>query len=376
MHQLLLKFKSIHGLPAPVVINQIIGRKKAREKLPSFYSTGGIIYPPQLNIEQSSSEKTALFKSRLLPKGILVVDLTGGFGVDSYFLSLRSAGVHYVEPHADLLHIARHNHQTLKARNITYTATTAETFLTRSSDKPDWIYIDPSRRIEGNRKVIRLRDCEPDVIALQDKIFNIAPGLMIKTSPLLDIQAALADLKFVKQVVVLSVDNECKELLFLAERSFTGKPEIQAVNLLTDREQVFRFFLEHEKTTTVSFGDPGKYLFEPNASILKAGAFKSVAKEFGVTKLHPSTHLYTGSEPVRGFPGRSFHVIDIVKPEPKAVKEYFPGGQANVLVRNYPLSPEALKKKTGLKDGGNLFLIGFTGGSKKFLAVCEMVQQL
>jgi hypothetical protein len=204
-----------------------------------------------------------------------------------------------------------------------------------------------------------------------DDIFRQSDWLIVKTSPLLDIQAAISKILFVKHVFVIAVDNECKEVLYAAQKGFTGTPSVTATNLARGSTDTFDFNFLDERSATIEYGDPAAYLYEPNAAILKAGAFKTVAKRFALKKLHPSTHLYTGDKPVQNFPGRSFRIEAFVKPDPGEVLKFFPDGKANVTTRNYPLTPQALKKKTGLKDGGEKFLIGFSGQRKKFLAVAS-----
>jgi hypothetical protein len=371
--ELVLKYKEIHGVPSAQIADQISGRRKAKDKLPAFYATPNIIYPPGTNLEQSSSETTAIYKTEIVKEEAIplgtIVDLTGGFGIDTYFLSRIFNRVEYIEPNAALLEIARHNHTQLQATNIQYHYKTSEEYI-KELKTTDLIFIDPSRRIKG-QKVFKLSDCEPDVTVLYDEIFRKTDHLLIKTSPLLDIQQGLRELKTVKKVYIVSVANECKELLFLCSNNYTGEPEIEAVNILTNRTDKFSFTLSQERAADVVYNSPMEYIYEPNASLLKAGAFKVVALQHNLFKIHPSTHLYTGSHYIQDFPGRVFKVEALIKSDRKIIQSYFPDGKANVITRNYPLSTEELKKKTGLKDGGLKFLIGFSGKNEKFLAVAE-----
>ncbi|MBA4058591.1 MAG: SAM-dependent methyltransferase, partial [Marivirga sp.] len=211
--ELVLKYNKIHGVPIALIAEQVIGKRKAKEKIPTFYGTDKIVYPPATNMEQCSSETTALFKCSILTEELretsTFADLTGGFGVDSYFFSQVFNRGFYVEPDAGLLEIAQHNHQQLKARGINYVNTTAEKFLSTSDLAFDYIYIDPSRRDKDNKKVSSLGDCEPNVIELVGNIFNKTNLLLIKASPLLDIQHAIKELPWIKKVFVVSSDNEC-----------------------------------------------------------------------------------------------------------------------------------------------------------------------
>ena len=239
VQKLLLKQKYILGVPTEWIAQQLIGRRKARTKLDTWYRTKGIIYPPSLNLEQSSSEAAAKFKSTVFQnisakkkgKG---VDLTGGFGVDTYFLSRQAHHVDYVEPDVDLLEIARHNHRLLGADNISYHQTSAEVFIHSNTQHFDFVYIDPSRR-KGQQKTYRLTDSEPDIVKLHSEILRITTHLLIKTSPLLDHQQGCKELNHAIQATVVAVENECRELLFLLQNNYIGTPSIQAINL--DKEE-------------------------------------------------------------------------------------------------------------------------------------------
>jgi hypothetical protein len=376
---LILANKEIESLPAALVAAQIAGRRKAKDKLPLLYSTSGIVYPPASNLEQSSSEATARFKSDILndlltPAAATGADITGGLGVDTFFFSQVLKEVVYVERDEVLLQIATHNHRILGSINITYYAETAEDFIAESNRSFNFIYIDPSRKTTSGKKIVTLENSEPDIVKLQVQLFEKAPLLLVKASPLLDIQAGIQQLTHVKKVYVVSVNNECKEVLFLCERKFSGVPQIEAVNLSEGRPaETFMFSLDEERSLQSEFSDPLRYLYEPNASILKAGAFKTVGNRFGISKIQVNTHLYTADKLIEEFPGRRFIIEELVKPELSVLKKFFPQGKANVTTRNYPLTAEALKKKSGLKDGGEAFLIGFSGRQKKFLAVAKRV---
>jgi 16S rRNA G966 N2-methylase RsmD len=372
-HALLLKQKTIFEVPISVVADQIVGRRKAKTKIPEFYLTKGIIYPPGINLEQCSSEATAIFKSNLL-NGKTCADLTGGFGVDSFFLSKKFENFHYIEPDNKLYEIVKHNHNTLGALNIQHHLKSAEEFLAETNLHFDCIYIDPSRRAEGNKKVFKLSECEPNIIALQKTIFEKSDQLLIKVSPLLDLQQALKELQFVKKVFVVSVDNECKEVLFLCTKIYEQDPPIETINITHKGNQIFGFKFSEEQKIEIEFSNPMRFLYEPNASILKAGGFKLIALKFNLKKIHPSTHFYTTDNLKDGFPGRVFEIKGEVKPDKKSWNIFFSNGKANITTRNYPLSPEELKKKTGLKDGGEKYLIGFSGIDRKYLVVADRVR--
>lgn len=366
--KLLLKHKEMFGLPFGLIANQISIRRKAENKLPLFYNTPGIVFPPSVNFEQCSSEATATLKTKIIftsleKKFNRAADLTGGLGVDSYFLSKQFSAFDYVEPNVELLNLARHNHSCFGAAAINYHEQTAEEFLS-GVDRPfDLIYLDPSRRDEQKKKVFKLADCTPDVVSLLPKLLTASEYVLIKASPLLDIQMALAELSFVKKIMVVSVANECKELLFLVHRDFRGETFVETYNLsrLGDVLHSFHFSLSEEKSAEPKFGEPQQFLYEPNASILKAGAFRLVGNKFHLQKIHPNTHLYTSTEKIENFPGRVFS-IDEWNFHEKAIQK-----KANVITRNYPLSAEALKKKLKLADGGEKYVIGFSGLKKKYV---------
>lgn len=374
---LVLKHHEVLGLPASLIAQQLTGRRKSKIKLPTWYKTKGVIYPPSINLEQSSSEATAGYKARLArslfhnKNDLVAVDLTGGFGVDSFCFSQVFSSTHYVEPNTDLFEIAQHNHQTLGASSIIHHNTSAEEFI--DSNLPvDIVFLDPSRRDQQSRKVFKLADCSPDISKLQEKIFEKCPFLLVKTSPLLDIQQGLREILHVKKVFVVSVDNECKELLYLAEKGYTGEVAIEAVDLTRDGNvnSAFAFSSEEEKCATVQLGEPLEFLYEPNSAILKSGAFKLISQKFQLAKLAPNTHLYTASKLVNDFPGRIFR-IEVLNPDSKQLNQLLPNHQVNVMTRNYPLKAEELKKKLKLLDGGDKFLIGFSTKQKKHLALCS-----
>jgi len=377
VRNLVLKQPEFQGVSMALIADQINGRRKAKDKLPAFYQRSDILYPPSINMEQCSSQRTAEFKIKLVaaqevPLG-RAADLTGGFGVDSWSLSRAFAFVDVVEQDENILSIARHNHHTLGATNLTYHVTDATTFLTSAQPIYDFIFVDPSRRTSGDKKVFKLSDCSPDVVSLQDLLFQRCTHLLVKTSPLLDLDAGLRELKFVRSIIVVSVEDECKEVLFFSQKGFSGDPEIVTVNLKAVID-TFSFYGAEEKNAIISWSEPLTYLYEPNASILKAGAFKITASRFGLLKIQPNTHLYTSAQLVSDFPGRIYKVQAFVKNDPKTILPYFPDGRGNVAVRNYPLRADELKKKSGLQDGGQKYLLGFSGSHKKYLAVADRLK--
>jgi len=378
---LVLKQKEVEGIPAPIIATQLLGRRKAKTKLPTWYKTKGIIYPPSVNLEQSSSEATALFKSAIvnsvISKKELAADLTGGFGVDTLFLSTLFKSIHYVEPDTALQEIARHNHRQLKASNILHHCSEAEEFINLTPLQFDLVYIDPSRRDEQSRKIFKLRDCIPDITRLQSTLLDKSQFLLLKASPLLDIQQGLREISQVKEVYVVSVNNACKELLFLADKYDAHETQVTAVDLFENGEvrSSFTFTVREERDALVKFGDPDHYLYEPNASILKSGAFKLIAENFRLKKLAPNTHLYTSSTQVADFPGRTFKV-EFLDPDAKQLIALLPDRKVNVVSKNYPLTPDQIKIKYRLQDGGKKFLLAFSSSKKKHLALCARITSI
>lgn len=374
--ELVLKQKRILNVPASWVAEQISARKKSRKKIPLWYNTHGIVYPPSINLEQSSSEATASFKAGVIEKYIpeainsIGIDLTGGFGVDTFYMSRKCRKFIYVEPNNDLVDIARNNHYVLNAKNIEHDVSTAEDFFQKEELQPDLVFIDPSRRNEARQKVYRLADCAPDITSLQHMIFTKSKFILVKTSPLLDIRQAMRELLYVRRVFVISVENECREMLFLLERNYSDEPIIEAVEL-DEKGRIlstFSFSESEEKNKPVLFGEPKAYIYEPHPSILKAGAFKSIASHFPVEKLSINTHLYTSSDLINDFPGRIFRVEQSEVNE-KTLPNLLPDKKVNITTRNYPLSPEEIKKKYKLQDGGEKYLIGFSSERKKHLVL-------
>lgn len=371
VQKLLLRYKTILDVPAAAVAQQILARRKAKEKLPSWYRQAGIVYPPAVNLEQCSSESTARFKQGLVHDGH-GADITGGFGVDTFHLSKVCTLMEYVEHDKSLAAITEHNLTLLGAGKVSYHRGSSEEFLHRQKDDLDLVYVDPSRR-KQNKKVISLRSSEPDVIATQEFMLKKSRRVLIKASPMQDLTQAYRDLGDVEQFIVLSVENECRELLIERRRSVTGAPTIHAVNLEKDgQETSFAFGWDEEKNAKSKYSQPLHYLYEPNAAVLKAGAFKLVGERIGVYKLAPDTHLYTSDEMVAEFPGRIFRVIELVSID-KKLKGRFKEGYANVLVRNFPMSVEEIKRKTGISEGGQEYLV-CTRTEKPLALVAERIR--
>lgn len=349
---------------------QIEGLQKAAIKLPSWTTTQDIVYPIRLSMEQCSSERTGQYKASLV-HGNCVADLTGGFGVDTFYLSRAFNKAFYIEQQEDLAQIAEHNFNSLQQKNISVLTGNSNELLKSISEPIDLIYLDPARRKDA-QKVFKLSDCEPDITALQDFYFSISPRILIKTSPMLDIAEALRQLKHVQEIHIVSVDNECKEVLYLLDHSFSDEAVYICIHDHKRTLQSFSFKASSENVFKANVSMPLTYLYEPNPSILKAGGFNSIAAAYQVSKLHASSHLYTSETYIKEFPGRIFKINHRLGYNKKEVQSCIPSGKANIQTRNFPDSVETIRKKTGLKDGGNIFIFATTlQDSSKTLLVCE-----
>ena len=349
---------------------QVEAKKKAQIKLPTWFQTPNIYYPHKLNIEQTSSEVTARYKSKLV-SGKSLIDLTGGFGVDSYYFSKQISKITHCEIDLKLSDIARYNFQLLKTDNIVIINTDGISYLQTQAQNFDWIFIDPSRRSDVKGKVFLLEDCEPNIPETLELLLNYSNNILIKASPMLDITSAINELNFVKEVHVLAVHNEVKELLFVLEKYYAGTIVIKTVNHKKDSEECFES--EYKSETIANFSFPQLYLYEPNAAILKAGFFNEVSHQLEVNKLHINSHLYTSNDFIE-FPGRRFKVIRTLSYSLKELKKQIPTSKANITVRNFPETVAKIRKKTKLKEGGDHYLFFTTDcNNKHVILICEKI---
>ncbi|RWX01477.1 THUMP-like domain-containing protein [Flavobacterium cerinum] len=349
------------------ILNQIAAREKAKDKLPTWYTTENILYPSRVSVEQTSSETAAQYKARLI-SGKSLIDLTGGFGIDDYYFSKKVNEVKHCELNFELSAIATHNFKTLGTDNIECLPGDSLDVLNLLNKKWDWLYIDPSRRSDAKGKVFMLQDCLPNVPDLLDTYFKYTHNILIKTAPLLDISAGLNELHSVSSIHIVAINNEVKELLWLLEKGFKGTPLLTAVNLTKDKEDTFT--ASYEPADEAPYSLPKKYLYEPNSAIMKSGAFDAVARHYKVTKLHKHTQLYTSDEYI-DFPGRRFTINEIQPYQKPEMKQYAEGKKMNITVRNFPLSVEDIRKKWKIKDGGDSYTF-FTTNAKneKIVLIC------
>lgn len=368
---LMLKAGSYPLIPMREVVEQIQSKRRAKNKLPEWFAAPGIIYPPTLSLEQCSSQITAAYKASLV-RGKGMIDLTGGMGIDTYYLSKSFEQAHYVERQENLQELARHNFDCLRTQSIETHHGQAENFLEQFDSVIDLIYLDPARRGAQNSKVVRFEDCEPNVIELLPLFKEKAKSILIKASPMLDIKGAINDLGLVTAVHVVADRNEVKELLFLIDEKASSNPEIHAINFKAEGNEQFSFDYEREVDVLPQFGTVSDYIYEPNAAILKAGAFKSVADAFpSLVKLHPNTHLYTADSLLPDFPGRSFKVMNSLQMNKKQLRKKLPEMKANISVRNFPMTVEQIRRKTSLKEGGENYIVATQDTNGPMMLLCN-----
>ncbi|MFD2935091.1 THUMP-like domain-containing protein [Spirosoma flavum] len=363
-------------LDSKKLVAQIAARQKAREKLPIWYANDALLFPPALSVEQASSEQTARYKASLV-SGDRLHDLTGGMGVDTWAFAQQVGQVVYIERDAELAQLAAHNLPLLGATNVAV-RTGDGLAMINSMEEPgeiaDWIYLDPHRRDSQGGKVVRLEDCEPDILQpdILARLLSKGNRILLKASPLLDIDSTVRQLMgAVESVHIVAVQGEVKEILFTIGNQLVAKDSVRfnAVNLIANETIKLSFHWAEERTADVTFGSPHTYIYEPNAAVLKAGAFRLVAARFGLAKLAPNSHLYTSNEVRRDFPGRIFTLQQVIKPDAKTLKMAVPDLKANLTVRNFPQTVAELRKKLSLREGGSVYILATTllNGDKRLL---------
>ena len=344
----------------PMALQQIAGRQTAMKKLPSWAAVDGVLYPPHLNMEQCSSEQTARYKAQLAGSGDTYVDLTGGLGVDFYWMSQHFKQRYYIEQNAELCTLAEYNFHTLDL-TCSVCCCTAATYL---PDIPhaDVIFLDPARRNEHGGRTYDIRDCTPNILELLPLLMEKADKVILKLSPMFDWRKAVDDLHHVTEVHIVSVDNECKELLLVVE-SVVRPLRLVCVN----NDQRFEVPSTISQQPSASTPQPSaitpqpSYLYEPNASIMKAGCFTALLQHYPVEQISANSHLFQSSVEIEDFPGRRFQICAISSTNKQSLKEALAGiERANITVRNFPMSVEQLRKKLHLKDGGDTYIFATT----------------
>ncbi|RPD93037.1 class I SAM-dependent methyltransferase [Aureibaculum marinum] len=363
--KLIFKGSPFTNISIQELATQIESKKKAQHKLPTWFKTENIYYPNKLNIEQTSSEITAQYKANLI-KGNSLIDLTGGFGVDICAFANVFKQVVHCEINQKLSEIAKHNFETFGIKNINIITADGITYLNETQQQFDWIYIDPSRRNDVKGKVFLLEDCEPNVPKDLDTLFKNSSQIMLKVSPMLDITSAISELNFVKEVHVIAIKNEVKELLFLLEKDYKNEIEIKTINIKNNSVERFNA-IKYKNNGNAKLAPPLNYVYEPNSAILKAGLFNEVSHQLNIDKLNINSHLYTTKELIE-FPGRCFKIKNIIPYNLKLLKKDLNLKQANITTRNFPETVAQIRKKTKLKEGGNHYLF-FTKNHKDQLIV-------
>ena len=361
VRSLALQAKKYPKVDMAMAVVQIAGRQIAEAKVPTWYRTEGLLYPKHLSMEQCSSEATAIYKAGLV-EGETFADLTGGFGIDCSFLSRKFKKADYVERQAELCELAKHNFPLL-GLNIDVHNEDGVEYLKRMQPV-DCLFLDPARRDGHGGKTVAISDCEPDVSALEELLVEKARKVVVKLSPMLDLSLALKDLKHVCEVHIVSTDNECKELLLILQKETAStEVSIHCINSLGALNgyriyQEYAFTQEQERTSDCPLThEVEAYLYEPNASIMKAGAYRSLTQAYPVKKLHPSSHLYVSPHFIEDFPGRKFQVEAVSGFGKKELKTFLQGMEkANLTIRNFPSSVAELRKRLKLIEGGDDYL--------------------
>ena len=382
---------ALRGTKAPDVdltfaLDQIAGRQTARKKLPSWAAVEGVVYPPHLSMEQCSSEQTARYKAEMAGRGQRMVDLTGGFGVDFSFIAQGFSEAVYVERQPQLCDIARQNFEVLGLRQAKVVCADSEDYL-RQMEPVDLIYIDPARRDTHGGRTYGISDCTPDVIALKPLLIEKADRVIIKLSPMLDWRKAVEDLgeQYVSEVHIVSVGNECKELLLrthprplpIGRGVDTQLSQLACVNIFPDNHiQTFHSSIHFRSNYSPPHREGpgvGLFLYEPNASIMKAGCFAELSQHFGIAPIAMNSHLFVSADMVDDFPGRTFQIDDVTSLNKRELKEKIGGlTQANITVRNFPLSVAELRKRLKLSEGGSTYIFATTlANGEKVLLICH-----
>ena len=372
IRQLALKGCRDKDVDLDAAIRQIAGRQTARRKLPSWAALDGILYPPHLNMEQCSSEQTARYKARICsshPSPKTLVDLTGGFGVDFAFMSEAFDEATYVERNSELFAISSANMKILAPKAKCLNEDGLE--VLHRLDHVSMIFMDPARRDHHGARTYGISDCTPNVLEIKDELLQKADVVMLKLSPMLDWHKAISDLgeQYIKEVHLVSVQNECKELLIVMQQQPAEPPTVYCVN----DDSVFSYHPSSISSNHISHHSSLIYLYEPNASIMKAGCFAEIEQAFEVSQLAPNSHLLASDQAIADFPGRKFRVTAVTSMNKQELKQALKDiRQANIAIRNFPMSVADLRKRLKLSEGGNdyIFATTLTEG-KKVLIICQ-----
>lgn len=372
--KLVLQQKRYPDIDLSLVAQQLEGQRQAMQKWPALACCEQYFFPPKLNREQSSSQATAEYKAQLFSRlgASSFADLTGGMGIDTYFIGRQAARVDYFELNPDLFPITQHNLAALGQHQIACHNTDSIHHLADHDTTYDLILIDPARRNSMGGRVVAFEDCTPNLLDNLTLLRSRCRHLMVKASPMIDIHQAAQQLGLVEEIHIISVNGECKEVLFLVSGGETIKTvETHCVNLQS-ADPAITFTTTQESAALPCFATcMGQYLYEPNASIMKGGCFNLLGNQLALAQLARNTHLYTSDALVDPFPGRRFRILQEVSLNAKEVKKILPEGKVHVATRNYPMAAADLQKKLKIKEGGHLFIIAATLGTKPLGWLCE-----
>ncbi len=365
--RLLLSAARYPSIDMPAAVQQIEGLRTAREKWPGLLACEEFFYPPRLNREQSSSEATARYKASIISSDdcqlSTIADLTGGMGVDTLAFAKVAQHVDYVERDPQLCAIMEHNLRALRIDNVSVHCADSMEWLT-AAGRYDLLFVDPARRAASGRKVAAFEDCMPNILEHAEMLRMHCRLLMVKASPMIDIDLGCRQLGNVNEVHVVGVKGECKEVLFVCGEP-QGEPRITCEEVSFTRSEEAATEARYVKTM-------GRYLYEPDAMLMKGGPFKIIAVRYGIEQLGHNTHLYTSEKRLDGFPGRVFEVLQELKLSRKEVAAVIPDGKAHVVTRNYPVEAAALQRQLGLREGGDVFVVATSVGDRKCGFLCKM----
>ncbi len=366
----LLKGSPFEDISIQELTQQLEGKRKAKHKLPLWYQTDGILFPPKIHLEQTSSEVTAAYKASLMRNKTLA-DLTGGLGIDTYYFSKKIAQVTHIEMDMPLSAFAKANFERLNATSIKCIVGNAIDYIKSSEIVFDTLYADPGRRSDAKGKVFMLKDCLPNIPEHLDMLLSKCKILWVKTAPILDITAGLKELRHVTEIHIVAVKNEVKELLWCIESKKTTEDiHITTVNIKNEKKESYGFSSTEMNLAVPTYSLPKHYLYEPNASLMKSGAFNWISAHFQLDKLHPHSHLYTHTNRI-DFPGRSFEILEVL-PFSSKIQKKLAIKTAHITTRNFPLSVAQLRKKLAIKEGGDTYLFFTTlMDGQKTILICK-----
>jgi hypothetical protein len=369
--ELSLRLKHFQPDIRKLISRQIQARQKIQNKIPEWLNFDHIILPDPVSIEQASSKITAEYKSGFTTGGLLV-DLSGGLGVDACIFAEKVEKVIYVEKDPEISAIAAHNFAVMGLNNIEVICQSAELLLEEWRQDVDYFYLDPSRRTRAG-KVFSLEDSEPNLIGIQDSLLERSALVITKASPFIDLRYAMKTVNHLKEIHVVAVDNECKEILLLSTKSYTGRDlKIITAHHTGSGFQRYASSVLYEQKSKCHIGLSGRYVYDPNAAIRKAGLFRSICHDFGFSKPANNSHIYFSDTLNTNFPGRIFELVEVV-PFNSFIRNTTIK-KANIAIRNFPLSVKEIRKRTKIQDGGDIYIFGTTGQSRKhFFIICHKV---